>query len=251
LRSGCALGCARTIRLDEKKERQTMTNDLVLMPLGKGGADARYLAQVVRIDVTSGKQSGLGMWCDKDGTLRVSPLDGHGRSSGKPTKRRSSRGRKGPRLAVTVKCVLEDSSAAWYGVPQTTDVGVNSLGRPFPLFRLEPGTLFSVGQHCWWVTEAWQLKPQPAPPEIAESPCPVCGSKLSVAPVVHCPGQNCGRWTHLEQPGSEEALNCYLLSDKCGGCLHPTTLEPVLVPEPPEQLFPSSDEYLDVLDTDE
>jgi hypothetical protein len=227
---------------------------MALVPLGRARSNAagpRQLEQVVRIDPAAASERLHGLWCGEDGTLQVKRLN---RGNGTATKSISAASSNGSLLAAAVKCVPEDGLSGWYAVPLCNGTGVNGFAHPLPLFRLAPGTLFSVGQHFWWVTEISHVEPQPAPPDVADSLCPICGSKLSEAPVVQCPGENCSRWTHLEQPqrpDAADALNCYLLADRCGGCLHPTTLAPVLVPEPPEQLFRRDNNYPDDLEIDE
>ena len=91
------------------------------------------------------------------------------------------------------------------------------------------------GWHAGWCVRG----PSPAPAEVADKACPVCGAPLSLAVVVQCP--NCLRWTHLEQPGSDDALNCYMAAGVCS-CGRAATLEPQVIPEPSAKLL-SADEH--------
>jgi hypothetical protein len=227
-------------------------NDIAFVQVGganQAAAATLPFGEVVQLATAVAMEKGLGLWCSAAGTLQVKPFPSTKKSRVRTMKRTAPSSRNGRALVFIVKCVAVEGSLEWYAVPTSDSVGINGLARPLPLIRLEPGSLFSVGQRFWWVTGVRKLDPQPAPPEIADTLCPICGCKLSVAPVVQCLGQNCGRWTHLErpdEPSSEEALNCYLIADKCGDCLHPTTLDPVLSPEPPAQLFaPYDDDFSD------
>lgn len=220
----------------------------------KQPADARQaFNEMGQGAASAATEKGLGLWLGADGTLQVTPLPSSKKSRVRAINRSSASSHKGRALAAIIKRVTVEGASNWYAVPASDSVGVNGVARPLPLIRLAPGSLFSVGQRFWWVTGVMKPDPQPAPPEIADTLCPICGCKLSAAPVVQCLGPNCGRWTHLErpdEPGSEEALNCYLMADKCGDCLQPNTLDPVLVPEPPAQLFPPHDDEFDDLEFD-
>src|SRR5207249_3585639 len=107
---------------------------------------------------------------------------------------------------------------------------------PLPLATLSPGSLVHLGEASWFVTARWQPAPGPAPPELAERKCPVCGGELKLAPVLQC---ICGRYVHLEKPDAPagvDVLNC-ALAGPCGLCNRPPRLEPLLSPEPPDKLL--------------
>ena len=125
---------------------------------------------------------------------------------------------------------------AWFLAAKTPALALNGVTPLLPLVQLTPGDVISVSRQAWFVTRRWTPTPVTAPDAVAHKPCPVCGVELSLAPVVQCP---CGRWSHLERPeapDNADVLNCFLLSKTCGGCQRPTTLEPQLIPEPPEVL---------------
>jgi hypothetical protein len=128
----------------------------------------------------------------------------------------------------------------WWLVPRHASLAINGVA-PLPLAALEPGDLLSVGPAWWLVASLWEPEPGPAPAELAEKQCPVCGGALALAPVCQCP---CGRYYHLESPGAspadDEVLNCYL-AGPCGLCGRQPTLEPVLWPDPPDKLFSAED----------
>jgi hypothetical protein len=140
----------------------------------------------------------------------------------------------------TVKCTIDEGHPSWYVVPRGCRVGINGSAMPLSLARLEPGTLLSVDRRFYQVCILRQVVPGPAPTNMAESPCPVCGEMLSVAPVVRCGGAGCNRWTHLERPDvpdDPDALNCYLATGaNCPECRAPATLDPIIAPEPHEKL---------------
>ena len=139
----------------------------------------------------------------------------------------------GMAVLADVKC--HDGSPGWL-VSRSPRLAVNGI-RPLWLGRLEPGDLFSYGSRHWLVVVEWTPEPQPAPPHLAERPCPVCGGPLGLAPTCQCP---CGGpYCHLENPAAPDdpkALNCYLRAP-CGSCKHEHTLQPTLVPEPDEKLL--------------
>jgi len=143
-----------------------------------------------------------------------------------------------PTNGTTVADVkLRDSNNGPLGylIPRQGELRLDGVA-PLTLAMLHPGTLLSIGARRWFVTTQWQPEPSPAPAELAERKCPVCGGELKLAPVVQC---TCGRYYHLEKPdaaASEPVLNCFL-AGACGLCNRPPSLEPVLTPEPPEKLM--------------
>jgi hypothetical protein len=124
----------------------------------------------------------------------------------------------------------------WWLAARSPALAVNG-SRPLPLTALQPGDLVTVGAEiCWLVVEEWAVSPSPAPPDLVNWPCPVCGGELGCAPVAQC---LCGCHAHLEDPAAPDparVLNCYL-SGPCTLCGRRPTLEPALVPEPPEKLL--------------
>lgn len=192
-----------------------------------------------RIDERAAMLAPFGLWLDADNRLFARLL-----AEEAGVERGSENG---ALLIATLKCLDEDGNPAWYLSPRSRRLGVNGAAPPLPLARLEPGGLLSIDRDFWWISSVWQPKPGPAPAEVADSLCPVCGARLSEAPVVQCPTPHCGRWSHLERgddPGCEDALNCYLAAD-CPHCHRPATLDPVFVPEPHQKLLPAdSDEFL-------
>lgn len=162
--------------------------------------------------------------------LRVEP---GGELAGLPAAARRS----GSRGVVVAELRSLDSSAgaAWWLTPRTPSLAVNGVP-PLSLAALDPGDLLSIDSHWWWVSSLWRTEPGPAPPAVADRPCPVCGGPLKAAPVCQCP---CGRFFHLESPentADEQALNCYL-AGPCGLCGRQPSLDPVLCPEPPARLI--------------
>jgi hypothetical protein len=130
-------------------------------------------------------------------------------------------------------CQKAAADVEWWLVPRSPELLVNGI-TPLPLARLDGGDLLALGPRWWYVTSEWAPEAVDAPAELAERPCPVCGAALSFAKVCQCA---CGRYYHLEQPGAAddgEVLNCYL-SAPCNLCGREPSLEPRLVPEPPEQ----------------
>ena len=193
--------------------------------------------ELVRIDEEVAAETAFGLWHDRAGSLRTAALSGGGEAASI-----SEAGKPSPPLAA-LRCIEEDGTSAWYAAVYSERLGINGTTPPLPLARLEPGALLSIDGHFWLVTSVWQPHPQPAPAEVAASRCPVCGGKLSEAPVVQCPDPNCGRWTHLErpdQPDSGKFLNCYLAAPECPECHHATTIDPALVPEPHEKVLPAA-----------
>jgi hypothetical protein len=199
----------------------------------RGDDGQRAGASRVRIDEGAALGAPFGLWLDAGNELAARPLAQRGDADCEAAR--------GATLLATLKCVSEDRHPAWYLVPRSHRLGINGTVPPLPLVRVEPGALLSVDGEFWLVCSVWQPKPGPAPPEVADRPCPVCGGKLGEAPVVQCPTPLCGRWTHLERPDdprSEDALNCYLAAD-CPNCHHPATLDPLFVPDPHEKLLPT------------
>jgi hypothetical protein len=217
----------------------------------------------VRIDQDAAGQQLFGLWIDPDGQLSAAPLhDGEDNSvdnnkdKKKDNKADSKRDNNvdesgdgdepadgGPELVAGIKCLDEDGTPAWYLAVRGDRLGVNGTTPPLGLVRLEPGSLMSHGRRFWTAAHVWQPEPRGAPEELADQACPVCGLKLSEAPIVQCPGPGCGRRTHLEDPenpDNDDALNCYLATEhQCPDCKHPATLEPIVVPEPHEKLLPA------------
>lgn len=141
----------------------------------------------------------------------------------------------GTDLLAELKLGDSPSGVTWWLAPRVPALTINGLA-PLPLAALEAGDLLAVGPQHWFVAALWIVQPQPAPDSLADRPCPVCGGALSLAPVCQCP---CGRYYHLEKPGAsddEDALNCYL-AGPCGLCGREPTLDPQLLPDPPERLF--------------
>jgi hypothetical protein len=129
---------------------------------------------------------------------------------------------------------LHPVGSSWFLLPSADGLLLNGSG-PLPLAAIDPGSLLAAGSETWFVTAEWAPEPQDAPPELADRPCPVCGRELKLARVVKCA---CGRYAHLEDPALPDdpnLLNCHL-AGPCGVCGRPPALDPVLIPEPPEQL---------------
>jgi hypothetical protein len=171
-----------------------------------------------------------------DGSLVVLPLAGEGLPG--------EGGDSNARMVAILRAAGSSADRAWCLIARDGHLAVNGLCPPLPLMRLDPGAIVSLGRHCWLVTTVWAPKPDAAPADLADKPCPVCGGPLRLAPVVQCV---CGRWTHLERPDeprSPDALNCYLVSGACGACGRSATLEPQISPEPPQKLLPARAEDL-------
>jgi hypothetical protein len=128
----------------------------------------------------------------------------------------------------------------WLLLRRDRTVQVNGIP-VLPVATLEPGSIVAAGRGRWLATSLWKPVPFAAPEAVKNSDCPVCGAPLSLAPVVQC---TCGRYMHLEkpdQPGDQQALNCYLLAGSCGVCGRASSLEPTLLPEPDETLVAAED----------
>jgi hypothetical protein len=137
-------------------------------------------------------------------------------------------------LLAEVAARTSGGTPAWWLAPRSASLLVNGLA-PLALTLLAPGDLLAFAAHWWLTVSQWTPQPGPAPAEMAEKPCPVCGMPLNLAPVAQCP---CGRYYHLEKPeGNEEAdaLNCFL-AGPCRMCSRTPTLAPVLMPEPSAKL---------------
>jgi hypothetical protein len=144
-------------------------------------------------------------------------------------------------LVAMLRAAGAGDARVWYLIPRNDALGVNGIAPPLGLVQLDPGAVLSLGTRSWLVVSVQQSQPAPAPAELADRDCPVCGGKLSITPVVQC---GCGRWTHLErpdEPDSRDALNCYLASAACPDCGRAATLQPQITPEPPEKLVPADE----------
>jgi hypothetical protein len=189
----------------------------------------RILESTARIDT-------LGLFALAKGRLAVVVTKGAGK--------RRARRPKNAELVAELRCRVEEGVSAWYLVPRSHRLQINGH-RPYPIARLEPGVLLSIDADFWLVAQVWQPQPRPAPEDLADRRCPVCGAKLSVAPVVQCGGPDCGRWTHYERPDEPDGdfLNCFLATDTCPDCEQPVLAEAALVPEPHDKLLaPAGDE---------
>ena len=154
--------------------------------------DPRAVQGTVRIDEAAGKQGAFGLWITAQGELSAAPLpqpDGIDDPSPGDSER-----------VGALKCIDENGTPTWYVARCGKRLGLNGAAPPLALARLSPGALLSVDHHFWLVANVWQPVPHPAPAELADNLCPVCGEKLSEAPVVPCAGPGCGRWAHLERP---------------------------------------------------
>jgi hypothetical protein len=149
------------------------------------------------------------------------------------------------RLLFSLTC-LESSPGGqhldreWLLVRRDRSLQVNGIP-VLPVVTLEGGSLLAADRKRWLVTSVWKPAPRPAPPEVEDVDCPVCGAPLSAAPVVQCP---CGLYMHLErpnQPDDTQALNCYLLAGSCGTCGRTSNLAPSLLPVPDETLVAAVD----------
>jgi hypothetical protein len=188
---------------------------------------------LTRIGEKYARDSVLGLYADLQGGLRIVPMD--------DARMKQASLPNGGDLVAAVKCLEEDGVPAWYFVARSERLRINGCRRSV-LTRVEPGALLSIDRHFWLASFIWQPLPEPVPVELADSYCPVCGGKLSEAPVVQCPGPNCGRWVHFErpdQPETQKFLNCFLAADRCPNCGHPATVDPIVVPEPHEKLLPA------------
>lgn len=220
---------------------------LCLIPLGKhrrlvdNRRDNRASLpsrEATEIDETNASRTAFGLWMQSSGVLRAGPLDSIDENSSGPVD--------GEELLAAIKCCEEDGTPVWHCVPRSSRLGIDGT-TPLSLARVEPGTLLSVDRDFWLLTRLWRPEAKPAPEEIAQLACPVCGDPLSAAPVVECPTPGCGRYTHLErpeEPDSADALNCFLVAEACGGCGQATTLKPVLLPEVDQKLLPVDDDDL-------
>jgi len=220
-------------------------DNLGLLHLKSGSANANntddndFDRKLTRIAESAAQNDTLGLFALAEGKLAVM-VTAKGNGSGRRPKRP-----KNAELVAELKCRVEDGIAAWYLAPRSQRLQVNGH-RPYPLARLEPGMLLSIGSDFWLVAKVWQPQPRPAPEELADRCCPVCGAKLSIAPVVQCGGPDCGRWTHYERPDEPdgEFLNCFLATDTCPDCDQPVMAEATLVPEPHDKLLTTaSDEH--------
>jgi hypothetical protein len=129
----------------------------------------------------------------------------------------------------------------WAFVACASSIWINGVS-PLAVAVLEPGALLAIGDRFWLISSLWQPEAVEAPADLRDKPCPVCGGELGIAPVVQC---GCGRWTHLENaavPDNEDALNCFMAADSCGGCGRPALLEPQMFPEVSDRLVEWSDE---------
>jgi hypothetical protein len=189
--------------------------------------------QTVRIDESAAREAAFALWIAAPGELCAILLAGKSRRGDRPAGDAA--------WVASLKCLDDNGTPAWYAAVRGNRLGINGAASPLALTRLLPGALLSVDTAFWLVSHVWRPVPGPAPPEVAELVCPVCGDKLSRAPVVQCPGAGCNRWTHLErpeQPEDKEALNCYLFTGgECPDCHSPATLDPIVAPEPHEKLM--------------
>jgi hypothetical protein len=166
-------------------------------------------------------QSGAYFWLDDRGEARLSGA------------RRSVRGRLLARLRPLDPGRSSAHRRAGVLVPLVPELRVNGV-RPLQLRVIQPGDLLATGSHHWLVARRHTPALEPPPPEIADSPCPVCGLELSAARTVVA--HECGLFFHLDNPDgdpeSETELNCFLTAGTCGQCRRPVTFEERLVPEP-------------------
>lgn len=191
------------------------------MPLSGGGGGLR--AGAVRVPPPARRGGHLSLHWDGGGSLTIGPAQHDGAGSGRPG------------VMAELWFHAEGTVAGWWLAPrERKSLAINGVP-PLPLAALEPGDLLSVGPAWWLVTSPWAAEPQPAPEELSQRPCPVCGGALGLAPVAQC---TCGRYYHLESPGAEgdDVLNCFL-SGPCGLCNRQPTLDEILWPEPPAKLF--------------
>lgn len=224
----------------------TNMSGLALLHLKNGSAEA-HTAKVEELDgkltqipESAARNNALALLAPAKGGLAVVVT-----AKAKSFSGRRHRRPKDSDLVAEVKCRVEDGAVVWYLVPRSRRLQIDGR-RPYPLARLEPGALLSIDSDFWFVANVWQPRPRPAPEELANRPCPICGATLSVAPVVRCGGHGCGRWTHYERPHEPDGdfLNCFLATDTCPDCGQPVLAEETLVPEPHDKLLaPASEEH--------
>jgi hypothetical protein len=201
---------------------------LPVMQASNRSAEQHEIA--ARIDETKAIDQTFGVWLEGNGALNIAPLH-HDRPQNS-----TEQADCGEVLAL-LRSEKSSGHQKWYLVTRSGRLGLNGITPPLPVAQLRPGALLSIDQQFWLVSTFWKPQPGPAPPEVADKECPVCGAELAQAPVVQC---FCGRWTHLERPEQADdgdALNCYLAAPQCADCERPATLDPLLVPEPSEKLL--------------
>src|SRR5438874_1942951 len=81
--------------------------------------------------------------------------------------------------------LVQGGELSWWLAPRAPELLLNGA-MPLPLAALSPGDLLAVGGRWWYVTVEWVPEMMPAPAELADRPCPVCGGALSLAPVCRC-----------------------------------------------------------------
>jgi hypothetical protein len=201
-------------------------NNLCLLPVTTSPQSrGSRPSHVVHVPTPVQGNTVVGLGLDQEGGLAVAAPAASG-ESGSPG-----------RLSLVAELLGQAAQAnpSWWLVPRSPALLINGM-RPLPLASLQAGDLLAAGAGSWLVTSQWSPEPLPAPAELADRPCPVCGGALRLAPVCQCP---CGRFYHLESPAAKDGdqlLNCYL-AGPCGLCGRLPTLEPVLLLEPPEKLW--------------
>jgi hypothetical protein len=192
---------------------------LALLPVGPGAAETQPASALVLLPLAQAPH-GFRLACS-NGAMRLVPSDSADASASE--------------AFATVMARPTSAGSGWWLVPSCDGLTINGVV-PLPLSALEAGDLLAVGSDWWLVVSQWTAEPAPAPAELADKPCPVCGGTLRLAPVCRC---RCGRYYHLEAPQNPDdgqALNCYL-AGPCGLCSRPPSLEPMLSPEPPAKLL--------------
>lgn len=203
-------------------------NALQLTPV-IGGVD-RGAGEPTVIDVAPGAGKSYALRLREDSPLMATPFE--------PGDNLPALGDDGADIVALVHQCGDASREIWALVTIAGGLGLNAMAPPLPVAVLEPGMLLAIGDRAWFVSSLWHPTPREAPATLRDQPCPVCGGKLGLAPVVEC---SCGRWSHLENPAAPDdtdALNCFIAAGKCGGCGRRATLAAHIVPEVPERLAP-------------
>jgi hypothetical protein len=201
---------------------QPMSNTLGFLPVIRpAGSPSPAGAAILPVLVPLAVGSPMSLIADADGGLSVRPSSDVADEPGT--------------LLAELKSRPSNGSDGWWLAARSRRLTVNGL-LPFALTLLSPGDLLAFDEHWWMTVSEWKAQTQPAPAEMAEKPCPVCGMALNIAPVVQCP---CGRFYHLENAEASdpaEVLNCFL-AGPCRMCNRQPSLTPVLMPEPPAKLL--------------
>jgi hypothetical protein len=209
---------------------------IVLVPLNKRSTvEDRDSEELLMLAERATAQSDYVLLVAREGSLAVEQADA--------ATRREEQEEQCRRVA-TLKLAGAGAEKAWYLIPQDDELAVNGFCPPLPLVRLDEGDFLTWGPRAWLVAAYWRPGPGPAPAELAEKRCPVCGGELRLAPVVQCA---CGTWKHLERPDepeSKDALNCYLAGGKCA-CGRQPVMRPEISTELPEKLLAGAEQDAD------